>query len=160
MSKPNDSAPNPAFDTEQVIREYLPQIIHLSLETSEDNHPWVCEVHFAFDDDLALYFVSDRSRRHCVELRANPKIAGNIVTQHHRHQKVRGVYFEGTAAELEDVDEHHPGVIAYNQRFTLPPQAVQAASAARLYKITVSDFYVFDGYVSDPPRKYHLPWKP
>ena len=31
---------------ERIIREYLPQIIHMSLATVKDNKPWVCEVHF------------------------------------------------------------------------------------------------------------------
>ncbi len=35
---------------EQIIREYIPQIVHMSLATTADSKPWVCEVHFAYDD--------------------------------------------------------------------------------------------------------------
>jgi uncharacterized protein YhbP (UPF0306 family) len=150
-----------SFDIEKVIRGYLPQVIHMSLATSANNKPWVCEVHYAWDDDLNLYFSSGKDRRHSQELRANPQVAGNIVTQHFMNQKVRGVYFEGTAEELDEIDENHPAYLAYNKRFGIGPQAVQAArkeGSARFYKITVSDFYVLDGYESSPPQKYHLEW--
>jgi hypothetical protein len=40
------------FDTEKVIREYIQQVIHMSLSTSKDNKPRVFELHFAFDDSL------------------------------------------------------------------------------------------------------------
>ncbi len=49
------------MDVEKVIREYLPKVIHMSLATCVDNRPWVCEVHFVYDDDLNLYWRSTRS---------------------------------------------------------------------------------------------------
>lgn len=146
---------------EETIREYLPQIIHMSLATCIENKPWVCEVHFAWDDDLNIYFCSSYDRRHSEELRKNPQVAGNIVTQHAKHQTVRGVYFEGIAEQLEQIDESHPGFIAYTKRFGAGPHTVQAAKSegkARFYKISVNDFYLFDGYTSDPAQKFHLAW--
>ena len=74
-------------NVEQAIRDYLPQIIHMSLGTSRDNKPWVCEVHFAFDQELNLYFRSRTNSRHCLEIKDNPNVAGNIVTQHHGEEK-------------------------------------------------------------------------
>lgn len=149
------------FDVEQIIREYIAQVIHMSLATSAANKPWVCEVHYAYDDELNLYFVSGVSRRHCEELRNNPYVAGNIVTQHFLNQKVRGVYFEGTAQQLESLDEMQHAYNTYTKRYPDSPQLVQTAKGegkARFYKVSVSDYYVLDGYVSDPPQKFHLPW--
>ncbi|HLZ15367.1 MAG TPA: hypothetical protein VKQ34_05305 [Candidatus Saccharimonadales bacterium] len=40
----------PDLDIEQIIRDYLPDVVHMSLATCKDNKPWVCEVHFAYDD--------------------------------------------------------------------------------------------------------------
>ncbi|MFI5275374.1 MAG: pyridoxamine 5'-phosphate oxidase family protein [Candidatus Saccharimonadales bacterium] len=151
-----------AFDVEQTIREYVPQVIHLSLATCTDNKPWVCEVHYAYDNDLNLYFVSGVNRRHSEEIRKNPHVSGNIVTQHFLNQKVRGVYFEGGAKQLEDIDEMQHAYETYTKRYAASPQLAQVAKAeggARFYKITVSDYYVLDGYVSDPPQKFHLLWK-
>ena len=150
-----------SFDVEKTIREYLPQVIHMSLATVSGNKPWVCEVHYAYDDALNLYFVSGTNRRHSEELRNNAHVAGNIVTQHFLNQKVRGVYFEGTAEELGDIDEMHRAYQTYTKRYADSPQLVKIARAeggARFYKVSVSDWYVLDGYVNDPPQKFHLPW--
>ena len=70
------------MNIEKIIREYIPEIIHMSLATSSHNTPWVCEVHYAFDDDLNLYFRSLSSRRHSQEIANNPKVAGNIIKQY------------------------------------------------------------------------------
>jgi len=148
---------------ERIIRAYLPQVIHMSLGTSAGNKPWVCEVHYAFDDELNLYFASMPGTRHCQEIAQNPHVAGNIVTQHHLNQAVRGVYFEGTAQQVERADQADPGFQAYASRFAdRGPAILEAAddpAGLRLYKITISDFYLFDGYESKPWRKYHLDWK-
>jgi uncharacterized protein YhbP (UPF0306 family) len=146
---------------EQKIREYIPQIIHMSLATVSDNKPWVCEVHFSYDDDLNLYFASSVESRHGKEIAANPQVAGNIVVQHHRDQKVRCVDFEGIAEILNDVDESHPGYRAYVNRYGESEgllNEIRKDGGVRFFKITVSKYYLFDSY--DGPRmKHHLPWK-
>ncbi len=45
------------LDIEKTIRNYLPQIVHMSLATHTDGKPWVCEVHFATDNELNIYLV-------------------------------------------------------------------------------------------------------
>lgn len=79
----------------------------MSLATSNNNKPWVCEVHYAYDDQLNLYFRSKPSRRHSQEIATNPHVAGSIVIQHKLGEKPRGVYFEGIAELLTGVDENH-----------------------------------------------------
>jgi uncharacterized protein YhbP (UPF0306 family) len=149
------------MDIEQKIREYLPQIIHLSLATSQDSRPWVCEVHFAYDDSLNLYFRSKPDRRHSLEIVTNPRVAGNIVTQHGVGEKPRGVYFEGTAERLANVDENHPAYTLYCDRFGTGPEILEedkTDTGHGFYKVTVENFYLFDSRESTPSQKYHLPW--
>jgi hypothetical protein len=146
---------------EAIIRQYLPQVVHMSLATCAEGKPWVCEVHFAFDEELNLYWQSSQERRHSVEVDKNANVAGNIITQHFMNQKVRGVYFEGTAEKLEGVDEAHPGYVAYAKRYSKGPELLADWSkdgGARLYKIAVSDYYLFDAYANDPPQKFRLGW--
>lgn len=147
-------------EVEQTIREYIEQVVHMSLGTSVDNKPWVCEVHFATDDELNLYFRSDVTRRHSQEIAQNPHVAGNIVTQHFKNQRVRGVYFEGKAERLDDVDEDHPAYKATLARYGSAPKIHAAIDdeGLRYYQITVTDWYLFDSY-KEPVQKYHLPWK-
>ena len=150
------------MNIEQKIREYLPDIIHMSLATSADNKPWICEVHYAYDDELNFYFFSKEERRHSKEIAANPVVAGNIVTQHMLNQKIRGVYFEGTAELLEDVTEDHIAYKVYNKRFNADRSVLDEATTEtghKFYKITVDHFYLVDNRESDPGQKYELKWK-
>jgi uncharacterized protein YhbP (UPF0306 family) len=151
-------------EIEQLIRNYLPNIIHMSLATCVDNKPWVCEVHYAYDQELNLYFNSLPSRRHSQEITQNPYVSGNIVTQHGLGEKPQGIYFEGMAAMVEGPEEVETVLREYGGRFTDRADFTKAElskdDGGRFYKITVSDFYVFDvrGELN-PPGKHHLKWK-
>jgi uncharacterized protein YhbP (UPF0306 family) len=149
------------MDVEKTIREYLADIIHLSLATAVDNKPWVCEVHFVFDNDLNLYYRSRESRRHSQEIAKNPFVAGNIVEQHGLDTQPRGVYFEGKAEIIEDFSQDQPAYKQFIDRMGATPDIVEEADqdgGHKVYKVTVSDYYLFDSRESSPSQKYHLPW--
>jgi uncharacterized protein YhbP (UPF0306 family) len=144
------------MDLEQTIRHYLPDIIHMSLATTKGNKPWVCEVHFAFDKDLNLYYRSLTSRRHSAEIALNPHVAGNIVVQHTLGVPGRGVYFEGTAQLLSSVDAQHPAFISLRDRLAITESTLEEAARPdghHFYQVTVTDFYFFD-----QTGKQHLIW--
>src|SRR6478672_10503126 len=92
-------------DIERLVRENIDKSIHMSLATVRDNIPWVCEVHFAYDDDLNLYWRSLKDRRHSLEIADNPNVAGNIVDKFAVGEPPVGVYFEGAAELLEPGDD-------------------------------------------------------
>lgn len=145
---------------ESIIREYIDQIVHMSLATVKDNRPWVCEVHFYYDDELNLYFMSSKKSRHVQELIANPFVAGNIVTQHFKNQKVRCVDFEGTVEMLEgtEVEESYRLYVArYGESEGLLNE-IRKDGEVGLFKITVNNFFLFDSY-GETRGKHHLPWK-
>ncbi len=149
-------------DIENVIRQYLPTVIHLSLATTRDSQPWICEVHYVFDDDLNLYFRSKPSRRHSLEIADNNRVAGNIVAQHVVGEKPRGVYFEGVAELLENVDERSVAYTLYCDRFGTTEEILTDAKKEdghKFYKISVSKYYLFDKKESDPSQKYELNWQ-
>jgi uncharacterized protein YhbP (UPF0306 family) len=149
-------------NVEAVIRDYLPEVIHMSLATSVIDKPWVCEVHYVFDHDLNLYFRSTLNRRHSKEIEQNPNVAGNIVKQHFVGQKPRGVYFEGNAELLLDVDENHIAYKLYCERFGTNQSILEQAkeeTGHKFYKISVSKFYLFDSLESNPSQKYELVWR-
>jgi uncharacterized protein YhbP (UPF0306 family) len=150
------------LDVEKVIREYIAGIIHLSLSTCNNNMPWVCEVHYAYDDELNLYFRSKTSTRHCREIASNAYVAGNIVEPHGLNDKPRGVYFEGTAELLSNVTANDPAFTTYNDRFGDRSDMLEDAAnpdGHQFYKINVNNYYVFDARESKPSQKYHLKWK-
>jgi uncharacterized protein YhbP (UPF0306 family) len=149
------------MNVEQAIRDYLPQVIHMSLATSKDNKPWICEVHFAYDDMLNLYFRSLLSRRHSKEIMDNSIVAGNIVTQHELNQKVRGIYFEGTAKLLQSTEEVNTAFECLSERLKVGEETLEEAASNdghKFFKIAVDTFYVSDSRESSPSQKYELQW--
>jgi uncharacterized protein YhbP (UPF0306 family) len=146
---------------EQFIRDYIPQIQHMSLGTSKDNRPWVYEVHFAYDETLNLYFRSLTSRRHSQEIAANPHVAGNIVKQHEPGTMPAGVYFEGTAEKLNPGDKQDKALACIDGRFHIGHKIwdeAQRPDGHQFYKITVETFFVFGKLEDGGPRKYELEW--
>lgn len=148
-------------EIEAIVREYIEQVIHMSLATVKDNRPWVCEVHFYYDDELNLYFTSSKSSRHAQELLANPYVAGNIVTQHFKNQKVRCVEFEGTAEMLDSAAAEETAYKAYVERYGESEgllNEIRKDGDTRTFRINIENFYLFDSY-GESRGKHQLEWK-
>jgi uncharacterized protein YhbP (UPF0306 family) len=146
-------------EIEQIIREYITKIPHMSLAASSNNRPWVCEVHFAYDVDLNLYFVSKEATRHCQEIAENPYVAGNIVKQHSLSESPNGIYFEGVAEAIEatklDVERY---CTALNRETAELASRLQKPEGYRMYKIRVNKWAVFGNFDSKGNAKYELEW--
>lgn len=148
-------------EIEAIVREYIEQVIHMSLATVKDNKPWVCEVHFYYDNELNLYFTSSKNSRHAQELLANPYVAGNIVTQHFKNQKVRCVEFEGVAEMLDGAEAEETAYKAYVERYGESEgllNEIRKDGDVRTFRISVTNFYLFDSY-GESRGKYQLEWK-
>lgn len=149
------------MDIEQVIREYLPNVVHMSLATTKDNQPWVCEVHFAYDDELNIYFRSLPSRRHSQEIAENAHVAGNIVRQHKLGEYPLGVYFEGSAQMLPAGNDQTRAVTLLKERLQIPVDILEESNDpanAQFYKVTVGSWYVFGKLDGKSGQKYKLEW--
>ncbi len=149
------------MDVERVIREYIDKSLHMSLATSRDNKPWVCEVHFVYDDQLNLYFRSLQSRRHSQEIAVNPNVAGNIVKQHAKDETPHAIYFEGTAERLTDENERQKISPVFQSRQGAKDTIVDEArreDGHQFYKITVTNWYAFGKFDQPSFQKYELRW--
>lgn len=147
------------INIEQAIREYLPGVVHLSLATVNNGIPWMCEVHYAYDDRLNLYFVSRPSKRHSVEIMQNGIVAGSIVRQHMAKEKVRGVFFEGKAKKIENISTKHDAYKVFTERFGVEKSLLEIGKDTReFYQVTVNKFYLFDSIESEIGKKYELVW--
>ncbi len=150
------------MEIEKIIRDYFPGVIHMSLGTSSNNKPWVCEVHFTYDDNLNLYFASLPSRRHSQEIAANPSVSGTIHKQHSSDEPPMGVYFEGTAKQLKPGDEPSTVLDLFKKRVSIAEQIIAETAkpdGPKFYKITVEKYYVFGNLDKTVPKKYELDWK-
>lgn len=149
------------MDVEKLVREYIDKTIHMSLATSADDKPWVCEVHFAYDKDLNLYFRSLSSRRHSQEIAANPNVAGNIIDKYALGDAVVGLYFEGTAKQLGAGEEQQKAFECINSRLKAGDGILEEAQnpeGHQFYKISVQNFYVFGRFGAESGQKYQLNW--
>jgi uncharacterized protein YhbP (UPF0306 family) len=149
---------------EQAIREYLPTILHMSAASvGEDNKPWAWEVHFAYDDDLNIYWASAMGARHSQELVKNANIAGTIVVQHGPQDAPHGVSFEGVVEVVTDVTENHPAYKTYTGRYpdrgSLLLESYMKDEidpvAKRIFKVNVTDWYMA-AIVEGKLAKLHL----
>lgn len=150
------------IDVEAIIREYIGKTVHMSLATVADNKPWVCEVHFAYDDELNIYWRSSADRRHSKELLVNPNVAGNIVPQYGLEEGCGGaIYFEGTAECLTKEEDVRKAFPAFQKCLGKTEKIITEAlgDGNNIYKITVKNWAAFGKFGQDSVQKYELTWK-
>lgn len=96
-----------AMELKKLIEDYLKEAKLMQIASVKDNKPWVASVWYVHDKDWNLHFISRKNRRHSLELKENPNIAGTITIPHTKGsgEKVRGLQFEGTAHDLTGKDE-------------------------------------------------------
>ncbi|MEP6710756.1 MAG: pyridoxamine 5'-phosphate oxidase family protein [Candidatus Saccharibacteria bacterium] len=148
------------MNIEEIVREYIIKTPHMSLATVRDNKPWVCEVHFANDDSLNLYFVSKQATRHCQEIANNPNVAGNIVRQHALTEIPHGIYFEGTAEKLETASnqEIERYCNALGRDVNQVTSQLLEENGSSMYKVIVSSWSTFGKFDSDHVGKTSFEW--
>jgi len=150
------------IDVEKIIREYITKTVHMSLGTAQDGKPWVCEVHFAYDENLNLYFRSKANRRHCLEIAENPSVAGNIVPQYGLEEGCGGaIYYEGEAVNVDNKEERER-IFPYFQKCLQKEKDIleeaDGAEGTQFYKITVKNWCAFGVFEDAPMQKYELEW--
>ncbi len=149
------------LDTEKVVREYIDKTVHLSLATVKDNKPWVCELHFAYDEQLNIYYRSLKSRRHSDDIEQNPNVAGDIIDKYAVNELVVGVYFEGTAQMLDAGSEQDLAAKCLSERLEIESDIIGEAKeddGHQFYKISVENWYVFGRFGGDHGQKHKLEW--
>lgn len=148
------------IDVEKIVREYIDKTVHMSLATASGNKPWVCEVHFAYDDQLNLYFRSLKSRRHSLEIAENSQVAGNICDTYSLEDGCGGaIYFEGTAQLLEAGPERDVAFKSIKQRLQKDDTILAESDREdghKFYKITVNTWYAFGKFGQENSQKYEL----
>jgi nitroimidazol reductase NimA-like FMN-containing flavoprotein (pyridoxamine 5'-phosphate oxidase superfamily) len=149
------------MDVEKIVREYIDKSIHISLGTCRDNKPWVCELHFVYDDQLNLYFRSLKTSRHSQDIAQNPKVAGNIVRQHKVDDYPHAIYFEGTAEIVDDEQECLELLPLFKTRLNALNSILEEAKREdghQFYKVTVENWFAFGKFGQDFEQKYELTW--
>ncbi len=126
------------MEVSSLIKKYLQEAKMMQLATAVDNQPWVCNVWFAADENLNIYWFSSTTRRHSQEIKSNPKVAAAIVTQHDpKGETGVGIQVEGTAEELNDAGD--------------------IAKARKVYEGRIFDAKAIDNLInnSDKPHRFY-----
>lgn len=150
------------MNVDKIVSEYIEKSLHMSLATTNDNKPWVCEVHFVYDDNFKhLYFRSLKSRRHSQDIAKNPNVAGNIVRQHGQGEYPHAIYFEGQASPIEDEAERQKLFPRFQKRLQVNETILEDAKKEdghHFYKIAIENWYAFGKFDQDHGGKFKLDW--
>lgn len=147
-----------SVDIKNTVLDMASKTVHMSLGTVSDSRPWVCEVHFALDDNLNIYFVSLESTRHCLDIAENPSVAGNIVRQHSLTEPPNGLYFEGLAHKVieptEDLIKNYCNILGRDEAKVIADLSGQKS----MYCIKVENWAVFGNVDGNGYKKHVFAW--
>ena len=124
------------------IANYFDEAKMMQLATARDNKPWICNVWFASDKDLNIYWISSTTRRHSEELKDNDHVAAAMCQVSDPKDTAKGgIQLEGIAHEVTNPLEMAKALKLYVARgiFTLDQLKKFMADATkphRFYKIT------------------------
>lgn len=132
----------------KLIKEYLGEAKMMQLATNDGDQPWVCNVWFASDEDLNIYWFSATTRRYSKEVSKNNKVAAAIILPHTPDDPPRGIQLQGIAEVLikqEDVDQ---AISVYQGRIfdkeTIEELMGDEEKPHKFYKIKPTQFVLFD----------------
>lgn len=132
----------------KLIENYLRETQLMQLATSVNNQPWVCNVWFASDGDLNIYWFSSTIRRHSKEVLKNPKVAGAIVLPQTPKDPPRGLQFQGIAKLLTKQVDIKKATTLFEGRIFSKKQIKELMlhknKPHRFYKIKPTRFVLFD----------------
>jgi uncharacterized protein YhbP (UPF0306 family) len=133
----------------QLANTYLQTARVMQLATCVNNQPWVCNIHFASDDDLNLYWVSDPTRRHSQEIVQNPKAAVTIKIHEDTPDEpyVIGISLEGQATLLNDEETKKVAnlyISKLNKAPTLLQEILEGKNVRKFYRLKPSKLVIFD----------------
>lgn len=142
----------PAEEFRKGVEGLLAESMVLTLATAgPERGPHANLAFFAFDDDLVLYFVSERSARHSLHLTEEARAAATVFLPPPVFgEQLRGVQLSGSAGEAWG-HQAEAALTAYQGRyptFAQDPEAraqfLAGGGAAVLYRFQVEELTVVD----------------
>lgn len=137
------------IDTKTPIKDYLNQNKMMQLAVVIDGKPWVCNVWYATDEDLNIYWLSSTKVRHSRALLTDKNVAAAVwLHEEPTDMPVRGVQIEGTAEIMTDQAEIEKAIKYYSERIFDIEQIRQFMASPyeprRFYKLKPSKFIFID----------------
>ncbi len=145
---------------QKLIKQYLDDARMMQLATVANGKPWVCNVWFAADKDMNIYWFSSTTRRHSQEVVSDPNVAAAICLAQTPADPPRGLQIEGTAQLLTNPVDIAVAMKNYVGRVFNLKQVRQFMANLdrphRFYRIKPSLFVLFDAvnYPDDSRQEY------
>ncbi|MFI9271719.1 pyridoxamine 5'-phosphate oxidase family protein [Kitasatospora sp. NPDC052896] len=142
----------PAEELRKGVEGLLAESMVLTLATAGPEHgPHANLAFFAFDDDLCLYFVSERSTRHSLHLAEEARAAATVFLPPPVFgEQLRGVQLLGRAGEARG-RQAREALTAYQGRYPVfardadaRAQYLAGGGAAALYRFQVGELTAVD----------------
>lgn len=147
---------------EELIRQYLTDVKMMHLATVSDGRPWVCNVWFAADDDMNIYWFSSVTRRHSQEVANDSRVAGAMCLPQTPEDVPRGLQFEGVAEVLTDDADIQKAKAVYVGRIFSEEKVEEFMTHSdrphKFYRIRPELFVLFD--VKNFPDNPRQEWRP
>jgi 4-hydroxy-3-polyprenylbenzoate decarboxylase len=97
--------------------------------TNADGSPHTCDVFYAQDDDLALYFLSDPKTQHIQNMMRSPRVSATVHGASGGWENIRGAQIVGDAARVGDVSERVRAFGLYVAKYPFVRQWLSSADA-------------------------------
>ncbi len=132
----------------KLIKDYLKEAKMMQLATSFNNQPWVCNVWFATDENLNIYWFSSTQRRHSKEVMNNQKVAAAIVLPLTPADPPRGLQLQGVAEVLTKQEDIDKAIAVYKDRIFSTADIKELMEGEekphKFYKIKPTQFVLID----------------
>lgn len=145
-----------------LISQYLNEAKMMHLATVSNGKPWVCNVWFAADEGMNIYWFSSVTRRHSEEVAKDPRVARAMCLPQAPQDPPRGLQFEGTAEVLNNEADIAKAKSVYAGRI-FPQEKIQEFMSHterphKFYRIKPELFVLFDAvnFPSNPRQE----WRP
>jgi Pyridoxamine 5'-phosphate oxidase len=117
--------------------EILRSICYATIATADSQaRPWNSPVYSVHDDDLNIYWVSDKQNQHSQNVRQNPQVFIVYYDSTVPPGQGEGVYFSATAVELWDPDDIRYACHIFDGDDSCGADEYSGNSVCRIYRAT------------------------
>ena len=121
------------------IRQLVDSVSTLALATiSSEGHPHAAPVYFVADDDLHLYFFSEKKSAHSQHIAKNPQVAAAIYPETAGWRDIKGLQIRGAARLVESTAEWDSAWARYQVKFPFVAALKMVVSQNQLYVLIPS----------------------
>jgi|SRR3990172_2423026 len=118
------------------ILSLLSETRALTLATLDpDGRPRATPLFFAFDEQAALIFLSDRETQHCRNLKRDPSVAAALYPEVSDWHELRGLQIQGVASVVP-VADRGSALSLYTARFAFVGALAEVVARSEVYRLS------------------------